>query len=1273
MRGLCERAIAAIGVSNGRSAGRLSALRCARWSLQRVHRRAESTQVGMRRGGGDQRAQPVTTLLRCCSALPPRLTVRRLSIGRHRITAPPPPLPMSHAELFAPLGVGLQFDVTLPCPPPIDGVEFDDAGAAAAATGDQADGDAADARASKDAAAAAAASDLLSSSLPAPVLSFAIQPSTAQGASSITAALAEASAELLLGPEERRTIHQAALAVLESSILEQLQRKYSQVLLRELQQPHAGTGTSESIAQQLKPRRQDSSDSIGHWDTEEEDSEQTKQDGQPAVAAPLQQHARPAAGGALAAWKQARFASTGTVSAASASNSRRRTSSDARLAASSSSVTTTAAAAPQPALGALLSTLLAAAAVPSSSAAAGSPSSAAAPPPSASQNYLLTADSPLSKLYQLSSLYHTEHLVYLAKKQASYTALGAEQSREMDIICQQAQQSEIEGAAMHGMESAAPEHASAAAAASASALAPPQSLLSRSSSSSSTTSNSGSSSSATALSEAISMLVQSHLSQSAFLEDLWESRLDAWCTAQRRKFRVYARDTLEEFLDRAGREREAHAEHKQVQARLALQADRKKSAKILMTEQEEAEEAERQAARERAARGPHPLELMQRVFPADARGAREMDALLATKLNSLMINPAWQPQPAVVDEKAVTAARALALSAAAKDSASSSMPSPLSIAAAPPAPVAPFPMASILAAKSVYLGPASRAPTRPLQLFLTNDPLFVPNSQRGTANPTAASAASSGSVTAASASASATASLPVSSSPLISLPHFVSALDALYGPRGSGGLAAMVLPHHSSPLSHAAYSMPNSDAEESAGHAAEDDASAALDLDSININSLPTSLPSDSSSRRAREKALNAFSAANLYVKNLLQYCRAQNDLICEDLAQQIGRVEKELLRMKTQEIAATSASRSALLPQQAGTLDDDLLGDRASGPLVLTPAAAPAPPSIDSLLSHGDTLLTKHSHLLNAQLCFHVNVHPRRGGVAGAAAAAALLSATTAATGGAHGVDHSPLASNGSVSGVVMNEAELKQQVRNSIHIRPTPLGVLPSFCGRTAHSCGLCCAAPLCQSTLFSVLSHLVSLSCSHNVSVLSLPLIWDNILLSMWTTSGNYVGFGWKDADAYAAGQGAAGSSGGGGGGIGGALGVSSLESNRQEELEVYQCMVRYLESHCRTLKQVLGSLPADAPLRSVVFYLPSQMTSAGGGGAGAGAGAGQGHALDLDASGTHGAALLADLSDSAGADDVGAALSTPSAGAHASVGQHPFLAKCKAIFAEVFQSS
>src|SRR4051794_33532522 len=100
--------------------------------------------------------------------------------------------------------------------------------------------------------------------------------------------------------------------------------------------------------------------------------------------------------------------------------------------------------------------------------------------------------------------------------------------------------------------------------------------------------------------------------------------------------------------------------------------------------------------------------------------------------------------------------------------------------------------------------------------------------------------------------------------------------------------------------------------------------------------------------------------------------------------------------------------------------------------------------------------------------------------------------------------------------------------------------------------------------QSTIFSVLSHLLSLTNSFRISTLSLPLIWDNILLSMWSISGSYVGFGWKDAEQLLVGE-------------GDEQRLRIQQANRKEEMDVYNCMCKYIEANLRNIKQCLSNLP------------------------------------------------------------------------------------------------
>lgn len=147
-------------------------------------------------------------------------------------------------------------------------------------------------------------------------------------------------------------------------------------------------------------------------------------------------------------------------------------------------------------------------------------------------------------------------------------------------------------------------------------------------------------------------------------------------------------------------------------------------------------------------------------------------------------------------------------------------------------------------------------------------------------------------------------------------------------------------------------------------------------------------------------------------------------------------------------------------------------------------------------------------------------------------------------------------------------------------------------------------------------------------------------------MWSLSGNYVGFGWKDVSVSGLGDDTDAHS-----------AAHTAQQERSEELEVYECMVRYLDAHCRAIKACLAALPADASLQHVVFFLPPP--------------AGQGgSALDaLDhADGGEGGQMGGDGLNNADGGNGGG--QTGSNGREKQ-NQHPFLAKCKRIFAEVFQ--
>lgn len=177
--------------------------------------------------------------------------------------------------------------------------------------------------------------------------------------------------------------------------------------------------------------------------------------------------------------------------------------------------------------------------------------------------------------------------------------------------------------------------------------------------------------------------------------------------------------------------------------------------------------------------------------------------------------------------------------------------------------------------------------------------------------------------------------------------------------------------------------------------------------------------------------------------------------------------------------------------------------------------------------------------------------------------------------------------------------------------------------------------------------MLPDLISLTSRFNIRTLSLPLIWDNVLLSMWTISGSYVGFGWKEVDHANANANASGASTVGGTGTG----VDIAAANRSEELAVYECMVRYIEAHFRAIKQCLNQLSHDSPLQSIVFYLPSAASY-------------NNRLSHLDQPNTDVHHLIGHNIDHP----------HPTTSIHTANGgplAHPFLPKCRALFREVFQ--
>ena len=181
-------------------------------------------------------------------------------------------------------------------------------------------------------------------------------------------------------------------------------------------------------------------------------------------------------------------------------------------------------------------------------------------------------------------------------------------------------------------------------------------------------------------------------------------------------------------------------------------------------------------------------------------------------------------------------------------------------------------------------------------------------------------------------------------------------------------------------------------------------------------------------------------------------------------------------------------------------------------------------------------------------------------------------------------------------------------------------------------------------------SVLPNIFSLACRSNIRTLSLPLIFDNILLSMWTISGSYVGFGWKNSNPTFT-----------------HTDVSNFTSNssnrsndhRTEEMAVYECMVRYIESHMRSIKYCLTQLPPNCSLKNIVFYLPSSSSI---------------HTTTLTDH-IHMPPPMGAFETSVGsisASPFSPSTTSPSSSSSSSSSSgHPFLPKCQTLFREIFQ--
>jgi len=970
----------------------------------------------------------------------------------------------------------------------------------------------------------------------------------------------------------------------------------------------------------------------------------------------------------------------------------------------------------------------------------------------------------------------------------------------MEIICMQAQSSEIEAASMAmGMDGIDLGHAedgldgSSAATDAESADSSSATLLDGASSNSALAS---SSSSASALSEAISTLVQSHLSQSSRLEDEWDLRLSAWLKSTRGKVRRFLRDTSEEFIERSNLRLAAQQQHER-----ALAAAEELSLKHRRTKMNPSEEEEKDEQRMR-----RELRQKTRVDPLDFMqlytNVKEVENEMKRINRHEMIHGIQEEEEEEEEEHdtgaqteskpsstAASPGTATPITASSPSPAASSSPSPSSAPFAsvssphfhPPPALPPFPLRS-LHSSSLFVGSAGS--TKLIHVHLTNQPMFISwKMEKGgaTINHAAATSTQTAQVgmagmhqhqrhgrNASSSTSDSTAPvvtsptpLPLSSSPLISLPHFVDTLDSLFGTSptmaahsdsttrdhaagSSIGPHATFLPHHSSPLLHAPLEGEEKGSESESENESESEAehdhgeNEHADADELNqpvdaaANSEPTSTsPSSSSSssssllRRDREHAQHSFNLSNVYVKNWLSFMRTQPDLLLPTFQTQMKKIQRTIRRARRRKeneekqtdkqvghrhICENGATRGqenvdGSMADDAHAHNGDSTRGHAAAPSVSSSCVVPTA----QLLHPGDVVISKHSNVLNGQITFHVHVKPRRGGAASGCATGngsgsndndnehgseseSVSGSMDGMDGDGHvarlslvhtlGSESVALESVSSLAGSQPStanttddaETERDESVRDSASAlglhhsthsqSPSPS---PSPSQPPRPPSGIVSGVLLTdnemkqQIRLFSVLSHLFHVCCSVGVRSVSLPLIWDNILLSMWSLSGSYVGFGWKEME-ESRGQGE------GHGKMNGSMSatsdypsssIRSLSADRMEEYEVYECMVRYLDSHMRAVKHCLASLPADASLQHVVFFLPPPTSQTG---------------STLDAYDEQGD--MADMMENEAASTIDHTNAVSHTHTHTHTHaqgrtHHPFLSKCKRIFEEVFQ--
>ena len=565
-------------------------------------------------------------------------------------------------------------------------------------------------------------------------------------------------------------------------------------------------------------------------------------------------------------------------------------------------------------------------------------------------------DSPLYKLYRFLCVKHTEHAIHLHQQDAEFTSLRNKQSKEMEIVCQQAQQSEIDAASTGHIESSGydpyRDHDT------------------------------------DILSDSIPSLVQSHLHETRTLEDSFELEHHHWLKSQRQQLYTYLRNLRDEHDDVSQRRLELHALMEHDRRVESYQQLTKKMAKILRSDEEE-KELEATLARhdEEETDGSHKSIMRQvRIFETERKMERHttVDENYYRLLNNASNLDAPTDAGNIASKDGDRPSYPMSSNVISAAPLSATLPSNISIQP-------PFPIRSLLAFHPLLVSTSnqveshsrgltiSHSPsTNEFRLFLTDDPLFTPtavtegtNTTNSTNSTTSFSSIGTSKYESMSPSPS-SSTIPsphsISTSPLISYHTFLSHMDSYFGRIGPGGLTAMVLPHHSSPLLHAYPSL----GEIGTGSELTDDEAKLI--------------------RNQREFALQQFNHANTYVKNWLQYGRNQTDLLEQEFGVQI-----QVLWEAIQKELSLNQVPSSLLPDPA------------------------------TFLSHGDILLTRHTHALNAQLCIHVNVQPRRGGAR--STTATHLSSST--------FIHSNIEGSQETSGVKMTEEEARQQVSQRLDTR--------------------------------------------------------------------------------------------------------------------------------------------------------------------------------------------------------------------------------------------